>query len=214
MPVEQRPSNWRSNLRGRVDEYVVRVLDKVQSSLTDLQGQIDSLKKNLSVGMDLKAIRNSLESGGATPLNVEGLLGLLGTPQTGGAPTRTAAPDLSDPLTKDGALYVLQGAPNILYRVNGSHTPATFDSIGGSGSVVSVATNSSLSGGPITTSGTLALVIGSNTRIQKSDGTKLVNSSITDSGSLIVIDSLALPVADPGVSGALWNNAGVMNISP
>lgn len=130
----------------------------------------------------------------------------------------------------------------------------------GSGTVISVSTNASLSGGPITGSGTLSLVIGSNDTVQKSDGTKLVDSQIKDDGTVHVdlvsglnldsstrlsqlgdwlgngnlskleVDDLNqwilfttllglyifqnLPVVDPGITGAIWNNAGVINVSP
>lgn len=130
----------------------------------------------------------------------------------------------------------------------------------GSGTVISVSTNASLSGGPITGSGTLSLVIGSNDTVQKSDGTKLVDSQIKDDGTVHVdlvsglnldsgtrlsqlgdwlgngnlskleVDDLNqwilfttllglyifqnLPVVDPGITGAIWNNGGVINVSP
>lgn len=239
---EPRPTNWKVNLRGRVDEYVVRALEAIQSSLTTLQQQVELIKRSMSGPVSIELVRSALQAGGAAPLNVEGLLGLLGTPQTGGAPSRAANPDLNDPFVKDGALFVLTGAPNALYRVNGSHVPATFDSIGGSGSVTSVATNASLSGGPITTSGTLSLVLGTTDVLQKSNGTQLIDSSITDDGTDVTIEASTLiklglgahilftvdngtrlvllgltdlPTADPAVPGALWRDgSNFIKISP
>lgn len=99
----------------------------------------------------------------------------------------------------------------------------------GGGTVVSVTAGGGLSGGTITQSGTVALIIGANNKIQKSDGTKLIDCTISDSGTvidmngiakfdktqnLIIVTMLSLPIADPGISGALWNNAGVVNVSP
>jgi hypothetical protein len=37
---------------------------------------------------------------------------------------------------------------------------------------------------------------------------------IHGTGSLVVLDSSVLPAADPGVSGALWNSAGTLKVSP
>ena len=37
---------------------------------------------------------------------------------------------------------------------------------------------------------------------------------IHGSGSLVILDASALPTADPGVSGALWNSAGTLKVSP
>lgn len=109
----------------------------------------------------------------------------------------------------------------------------------GDGTVTSIAFNAAFAGGTITGSGSVSLVIGSNNRVQKSDGTKLVNSTMDDDGTnvsmlftgllvfgthsvatvdnvngLFILDIAQLPVIDPGVSGALWNNLGVINVSP
>lgn len=166
MAAEQRPVTWRVNLRGRVDEYVARVLDSIQSAIVTLQEQVEALRRSSNSSISASSIRKELQTGGSAPLNVEGLLGKLSQPQTGGAPSRTTNPSLSDPLVQDGALFVLLGAPNQLYRVNGSHSPMTFDSIGGSGSVTSVngassASGFTLTGGPFATSGTLTFNVSS-----------------------------------------------------
>lgn len=109
----------------------------------------------------------------------------------------------------------------------------------GGGTVISVTAGSGLSGGAITTSGTIALLIGTANVIQKSNGVRLVDSRVVDDGNdislnttkkvffgttpvmtvsqtdgLVILDIGTLPTADPGVPGALWNNLGVINVSP
>lgn len=107
------------------------------------------------------------------------------------------------------------------------------------GTVTSISFNAAFTGGTITLAGSVTLVIGTANALQKSDGTKLVNSRVTDDGNdialnsakkvflgvthimtvddsagLVLLNMTALPIVDPGVSGALWNNAGVINVSP
>lgn len=109
----------------------------------------------------------------------------------------------------------------------------------GSGTVTSVTAGSGLSGGAITGIGTIALLIGSNDVVQKSNGTQLVNSQINDDGvdvllaavnllqlgasqlmtidsgsNLIFVNLLLLPTSDPGISGALYLKAGGLAVSP
>lgn len=109
----------------------------------------------------------------------------------------------------------------------------------GGGSVVSVTAGNGLSGGTISTAGTIALIIGTVNALQKSNGTQLVDSRVVDDGNdiflnttkkaffgtspvmtvsqtdgLVILDIALLPVVDPGVPGALWNNLGVINVSP
>lgn len=123
----------------------------------------------------------------------------------------------------------------------------------GGGTVISVTAGNGLGGGTISTTGTISLLIGSANAVQKSNGTRLVNSTIFDdgtnqtigsgatgaglasapstttvgdwngngNGTKITVDDTAalilltnLPLVDPGIPGALWNNAGVVTISP
>lgn len=148
---------WRVNVRGQVTETVARLLDTIQAKLEEYSNAIAELKKSPAGSGDTRVVRTNLQAGGSAPLSVEGLLGHLAQPQTAGAPSLVAFPSSVNPFTQEGAVFVLQGSPNILYRVNRSHEPPTFDSIGGSGSVTSVGSGTGLTGGPITTSGTLNL---------------------------------------------------------
>lgn len=160
MPIRPTPA-WAHNLRGRVDEYVARAIERLQQSVAALQSRVDGLVSAWpnQQQTDSAAIKQQLQAGGTTPLNVQGLLGRLAQPQIGGAPTLAANPSFSDPLTQDGALFVLAGAPNLLYRVNGTNEPPTFDQIGGSGSVTSIVQGTGLnfSVNPIVTTGTISL---------------------------------------------------------
>lgn len=117
--------------------------------------------------------------------------------------------------------------------------PNPLQSIGvGDGTVKLIVAGGGLSGGSISESGIIALLIGSANVVQKSNGTQLVDSqikdgtdifldtlnliklghhviaTIDDTNGLVILNMGSLPVADPGVSGALWNNAGVINVSP
>jgi hypothetical protein len=110
----------------------------------------------------------------------------------------------------------------------------------GAGTVISVTAGSGLSGGVITTSGTITLIIGAANALQKSNGTQLVDSRVTDDGNdislnstkkvflgvthimtiddsagLVILNLAALPVVDPSVPGALWTDgAGGLFVSP
>lgn len=156
---------WRVNVRGEVTEKVARLLDYIQQRLEDLSKAVKQVQQSLDTStIDLNKVRLGLQAGGVSPLSVEGLLGHLAQPQTGGALARTAFPAFTDPVTQEGALFVLSGSPNLLYRVNRAHEPPTFDPIGGSGSVTSVAvsggtTGLGVSGSPIIGAGTITLTL-------------------------------------------------------
>lgn len=151
------PNPWRENFRGKVDGLLARSLERLRSDLENLRIRVDQLAKLASQKLSFQAIRQNLQAGGSTPLNVQGLLGHLAQPQTGGAPALDNFPSTADPITQDGALFVLKGATNQLYRVKGDTEPETFELIGAGGSVTSVDTGVGLTGGPITTTGVIDL---------------------------------------------------------
>lgn len=150
-------SEWKENFRGQVTGIVDRALGRIRGDLERLKQQLAQVAKVAADKASIQSIRQALQAGGAAPLNVQGLLGRLAQPQTGGAPALEAFPSTSDPLSQDGALFVLKGATDQLYRVNGDTEPETFELIGGGGTVTSVDTGVGLTGGPITTSGTIDL---------------------------------------------------------
>jgi hypothetical protein len=152
---------WRENFRGRVDGLLARALERMRSDIENLKQRLEQVAKLANEKISITAIRNSLQAGGSTPINVQGLLGRLAQPQTGGAPALDNFPTSADPISQDGALFVLKGATNLLYRVNGAQEPETFELIGGNGTVTSVdatvPVEFTVSGVPITTSGTIAI---------------------------------------------------------
>lgn len=222
MTIQRNLNSWVNGDANR--EAVRRTIDEMSSRLTRLEQTLAMLTKNT-------AINGSGSSSGLNAQQRSDVAGLIGALSQG---------------------VIGQSTPD----------PVLPGQIGG-GTVVSVTAGNGLSGGTISTSGTVALLIGAANAIQKSNGTRLVDSQITDDGTSVVIasavgrifnvgggdasgfvaqgnssfvgdwngagngtylevrDALAglfilrnLPVADPGVSGALWNNAGVINVSP
>lgn len=155
------PTVWRENFRGRVDGLLARSLERMRSDLERLRTRMDEVARLAAEKMSVAAIRGELQTGGSAPLNVQGLLGRLAQPQTGGAPALDSFPSTADPITQDGALFVLKGATNLLYRVKGDTEPETFELIGGNGTVTSVdatvPVEFNVAGVPITTSGTIAI---------------------------------------------------------
>lgn len=109
-----------------------------------------------------------------------------------------------------------------------------------SGTVTSITFGAAFTGGTISTSGTVNLIIGTANVLQKSDGAKLVNSKVLDDGNditlnsskkvylgsrhvmtiddtqgLVILDMTLLPTVDPGVPGALWTDGvGGLFVSP
>ena len=152
---------WRENFRGRVDGLLARSLERLRSDVANLQRNLDRVARQAANTLSFSAIRTALQAGGEAPLNVQGLLGRLAQPQTGGAPALENFPSTADPITQDGALFVLKGATNQLYRVKGDTEPETFELIGGAAGVTSVDATVppefNVSGVPITTSGTIAI---------------------------------------------------------
>lgn len=155
------PQEWRENFRGRVDGLLARSLERLRSDVQNLRARVEEVAKQASQKLSFQAIRASLQAGGSTPLNVQGLLGHLAQPQTGGAPALDGFPSTADPITQDGALFVLKGATNLLYRVKGDIEPETFELIGGNGTVTSVdlvaPVEFNVTGVPITSSGTISI---------------------------------------------------------
>lgn len=109
----------------------------------------------------------------------------------------------------------------------------------GNGTVTAITFGNGLAGGTINGSGTGSLIIGNLDVVQKSNGIELVDSLITDDGTdmalnapnlltfgagviatvdggnkLFILNISNLPTSDPGISGALWNNLGIINVSP
>lgn len=194
MAVQRNLNRWVDGDPGR--EMVRRTISEMDQRLTRLE---QMLTRALS--------RVGNENGGLTPQQQSDVAGLIGA-----LSQSVIGTGVSDP--------VLPGQ------------------IGG-GTVISVTAGSGLSGGAITTSGTIALLIGTANVIQKSNGVRLVDSRIVDDGNdislnttkkvffgttpvmtvsqtdgLVILDIGTLPTADPGVPGALWNNLGVINVSP
>lgn len=186
------------NLSGKIDESVRR-------TIVEMDQRIDRIEQMLA---SVKALALNGGGGGLTPQqrsDVAGLIGALGQGVIG--------VNQPDP--------VLQNLPT------------------GNGTVVSVTAGNGLSGGTFTTSGTIALLIGTANVLQKSNGVRLVDSRVVDDGNdislnstkkvflgatqimtiddsngFVLLNMAVLPIVDPGVSGALWNNAGVINVSP
>jgi hypothetical protein len=186
------PNISRPNLVGFAHDRVVKAFRQTFELLDRLLAEVESLKTTYQQvrerTINYREVARQLQAGGQAPLNVEGLLGRLAQPQTGGAPTRSAHPSFTDPLVQDGALYVLAGSPNVLYRVNGTTEPPTLDPIGGSGSVVQVDTGNGLQGGPITTTGTIEVT----DEVVQSANSKVPGSPVTDGYIECTINGVAV----------------------
>ncbi len=103
----------------------------------------------------------SLGDGGTgTSLSDPGVDRLLGFAFTaGGTPADWIGLGTNLVLDVSGVLQIVDGTNNAGYVLtsNGSGSPATFQAAGASGTVTNVATSGSLTGGPVTTTGTLSL---------------------------------------------------------
>ena len=132
-------------------DFIVQTLFKLEANSRN--------KSNENIEIDIEAIKNALESSGASPLNVQSLLGKLAEPQIPYIPTGASVPSNSDPQSQDGALFRLS-TTNVLYRFDASSEPGSWVALSG-GTVTSVGLSLpigfSVTGSPVTGSGTLAV---------------------------------------------------------
>lgn len=190
-----------------LDYRLVSVIRQLSSAVSMLLHVAETNKKNIDAKIipDATQLKTELEATGGSPLNVEALRGKLGESQTANAPTLSSLPPLTDIQYDDGTLVAVAGA---VYRRNRTTEPGSWDAVTSSG------ISNSAGGNVILKTGVAPNLVGS----QASDDGVIIDLAHllqTDSFNLVVIlNPLHLPLVDPGISGALWNNGGVINVSP
>ena len=105
-----------SELAGKVDSLLYRRLLEIYNLIYDLNDQISGVSVTTLTLAQLQQIQKALQAKGPAQLNVQGLLGVLAQSQVAGAPSFSSFPVPADPRSQDGALGVLAGTPNVLYR--------------------------------------------------------------------------------------------------
>jgi len=114
---------------------LLRFLRKVVDRLLQLGNRISAIETRPS-NVNSDAIRQALEANGSTPLNVNGLLGILAQPQPANVTVYSTVPSgqvLQN--LKDGQLVIVPGTPNdSLYYVVGGN-PNTLHLLNTTGSV-------------------------------------------------------------------------------
>lgn len=106
-----------SELKGIVDDRTYKRLLEIYGLIYSISDRIDQTPATTTLTTaQLQQIKVALQARGPAQLNVQGLLGVLAQAQVAGAPAFDSFPVPADPRSQDGALGVLAGTPNILYR--------------------------------------------------------------------------------------------------
>lgn len=101
---------WYPNLTGQVAPQVDDAIRRLYAHVYEIRGErANAPTTSLNV--------SALQVGGATPLNVTGLIGTLAQPQLARAPLYAALPNAGNVISQDGALIFFSGA---LYRYDAS----------------------------------------------------------------------------------------------
>ena len=98
--------SWYPNLTGQVAPQVDDAIRRLYQHVYEIRGGMPNVQAQ---PFDVRA----LQVGGATPLNVTGLIGTLAQPQLARAPLYAALPNSANVVSQDGALIFFSGA---LYR--------------------------------------------------------------------------------------------------
>lgn len=119
-----------------------RLLRKLAEAITGLVNRVNNIEQT-KMTVDYGAVRKALQSTGSTPLNVQGLLGVLTQPQPAGAARLTAVPTGSLLQTYyDTQLLVVQNGSNYdLYSVQAGNPTTLIQLLAGGGPGNMVTTN-------------------------------------------------------------------------
>lgn len=183
---------WRPQSTG--DARVDRQLSMAAEVIAQLTAEVRALSgvksqtlttDQIKALVDPRTLVQQFQADGSAPLNITGLLGITGTPQIAGVKSVNALPLPGDPLFVSTAAVVFSGA---LYINNGAGfvvTSSGVTSIDADGGI----TGFDFTGGPITSSGTLTMVV-SNAAVARgaiSAAESGNNSDITDLMSGVAI---------------------------
>lgn len=106
-----------SELKGIVDDRTYKRLLEIYGLIYSISDRLDQTPATTTLtAAQLQQIKAALQARGPAQLNVQGLLGVLAQAQVAGAPAFDSFPVPADPRSQDGALGVLAGTPNVLYR--------------------------------------------------------------------------------------------------
>lgn len=153
---------WRPQTTG--NQMVDRQLSMAADVIADLTAQVQALSgvksqtlttDQIKALVDPRSLVQHFQADGDAPLNITGLLGITGTPQVAGVKFVNSLPLPGDPLFVSTAAVVFSGA---LYINNGTGfvvTSSGVTSIDADGGI----TGFDFTGGPITSSGTLTMVV-------------------------------------------------------
>lgn len=171
--------------------------ERINALQAQLQQELAKLRR-LAEGYDFSLIRKELSAGGKAPLNVQGLIGQLAQPQVAGATVVAALPGPDDPLSQNGSLVEFGGQ---LYVYDES--AQTWNSATGSVSSVDAdggVTGYDFTGGPITSSGTLTMVVNNAATARSAIGAAAAQSIV---GTTIPLAK----ITGGGVDGSITVNA-------
>lgn len=130
--VIESPVNWMPSLTGRVDPIVEQAILYLFRAVYSLRNGTgfgpgakvaisDVVAPSVNIEMLSKEIAKAISASGSSPLDVTGLPGTLGTPQTAaGNAIVTALPGPNDPLSFLGNQVIFNGVPFRYISFNGS----------------------------------------------------------------------------------------------
>ncbi|WP_374030120.1 tail fiber domain-containing protein [Bdellovibrio bacteriovorus] len=173
---------------------------------TDAQGRVTS-GTTLSA-TDIPALDwSKITTGKPTTLSGYGVTDAV--QNTGGTPSIKSGTDATKGSAGTaGRLYVASDTLKI-YRDNGTSWDVIASANGSGGTVTSVATGTGLTGGPVTTTGTISLANTSVTAGSYGSATQVPTFTVDAQGRLTAASNVAIPTANTSTTGLLtstdWN---------